>query len=208
MYKVIPAILEQEWGEIEKKIEICQIFSDNFHIDFIDGKFVNNQTFMDSAPFAKYSKNNFLEAHLMVEDPIKYLRPLAQAGFRRFIGQIEEMPDQFEFVAQGEQLGEVGLALDGKTPLKELEASFEDLDILLFMAIDVGFSDREFNPSYLAKIEEVPQWFENIEIDGGINDKTILKAKELRGNIFTCNSFLFEGNPRENFLKLKGLVTV
>lgn len=205
---IIPAILEQEWSEIEKKIETCQIFSDAFHIDFIDGKFVNNQTFMDPAPFAKYSKNNFLEAHLMVEDPIKYLKPIAAAGFRRFIGQIEKMPDQFEFIAEGEQLGEVGLALDGKTPLEDLGSSFEDLDIILFMAIDVGFSGQDFSPSYLEKIEEVPEWFENIEIDGGISDKTILKAKELGGNIFTCNSYLFNGNPSENYLKLRDLAMV
>lgn len=202
---IIPAILEQEWSEIEKKIEVCQVFSDTIHIDFIDGKFAANTTHMDPMSFQKFTQSNFLEAHLMVLDPIKYLRPISAAGFRRFIGQIEKMPDQIEFVAEGEQLGEVGLALDGNTPLEDLEASFEDLDILLFMAIDVGFSGREFKPTYLEKIADVPKWFTNIEIDGGINDETILQAKKLGGNIFTSNSYLFNGNPLENYQKLRGL---
>src|SRR3989344_9598072 len=167
---VIPAILEKDFSEIEKKIELLQGVSDSFHIDFIDGIFAANETILDPALFAKFSKSNFLEAHLMVSDPIAYLDKLANAGFRRFIGHVEMMPDQVEFVAKGEELGEVGLALDGKTPFERIEVSVEALDILLFMTIDAGFSGQSFKPSYAEKIKQVPKWFENIEDNGGIND--------------------------------------
>lgn len=204
---IIPAILEQNFEEIEKKIKIGEDFSNNFHIDFIDGKFAKNTTFMDPTLFAKYSSNNLLEAHLMVEDPIKFIEPLAAAGFKRFIGQIEMMPSQVEFVTRGQELGEVGLALDGKTPFEKLSVPLEDLDLITFMTIDAGFSGQTFNPSYLEKIKKVPQWFEKIEIDGGINDETIVVAKNAGANIFTVNSFLFgSGNPSESYQKLKALV--
>jgi len=204
VYQVIPAILEIDFLEIERKIESLQAVSDYFHIDFIDGVFAANKTFLDPTPFAKFTKGNFLEAHLMVSDPIKYLDPLANAGFKRFIGQIEMMADQVAFVASGERLGEVGLALDGKTPLDKLLAPLDDLDILLFMTIDAGFSGQKFNPSYIEKIKSLVPNFVNIEVDGGINDRTIQIARQCGGNIFTSDSFLFQSkDPVKAYLKLK-----
>ena len=201
---VIPAILEKDFSEIEKKIELLQGVSDSFHIDFIDGIFAANETILDPALFAKFSKSNFLEAHLMVSDPIAYLDKLASAGFRRFIGHIEMMPDQVEFVAKGESLGEVGLALDGKTPYEKVEVSLEDLDMLLFMTIDAGFSGQTFKPLYLEKLKQVPPWFKNIEVDGGINDKTLPDALEAGANIFAVTSFIYESvDPAESFKEIK-----
>ena len=208
MNMVIPAILEQDWEEIEKKIEVAQHFSNHLHIDFIDGVFAKNKTFMDPAAFSKYSKSNFLEAHLMVNDPVKYLEPLAAAGFKRFIGQIEMLPDQSDFVSKGEELGDVGLAIDGKTPIDKLLVALDDLDILLFMAYDAGFSGQGFNPSYLEKIKSLGEVFVDIEVDGGITDKTILEAKNAGANIFTANSFLFGSiDPKKNYFTLSDLVS-
>src|SRR3972149_3834684 len=107
MYKIIPGILEKEWSEIEKKIEIAKSFADTIHIDIIDGKFSPNTTFFDPKPYEKYSKDLFLEVHMMVDNPISYLKPFAAAGFKRFLGHVEKMSDQTEFVAQGQLFGEV-----------------------------------------------------------------------------------------------------
>src|SRR5258708_37874657 len=141
-HQIVPGILEKEWTEIEKKVELIKAFSKKIHIDVIDGKFVPNQTFLDPAPFLKYANPSvgsgqalFLEAHLMVEEPINYLDGFAKAGFRKFIGHIEKMTSQEEFVAKGELLGEVGLGLDLDTPVESITSSFEDLDSVLLMAV-------------------------------------------------------------------------
>src|SRR4030043_2163899 len=96
-------------------------FSKNIHIDIIDGKFAPNTTFLNPGPFSKYTKDADFELHMMVEEPINYLKPWAQVGFKRFIGHIEKMSDQTDFVAQGQLLGEVGLAIDGPTSPDILE---------------------------------------------------------------------------------------
>jgi len=207
-HQIIPGILEKDWAEIEKKIEILKTFSDKIHIDFIDGKFVQNITFLDSTPFSKYASELYLEAHLMVEEPINYLDSFAKAGFKKFIGHIEKMSSQEEFVAQAELLGEVSLALDLDTQLDSIRTSFEDLDSVLLMTVHAGLSAQTFDQSSIEKIislrskATIP-----IEVDGGINDQTILQCKEAGANIFVATSFITgSDNPSEQYQKLKSLV--
>ena len=120
MNEVIPGILEKEWSAIERKLELLKSFAKTVHIDIIDGKFADNTTFLDPGPFKKYEKDFLLEVHMMVDNPLQYLKPWAEAGFQRFLGHIEKMPDPVEFVAQGQLLGAVGLAIDGPTSLDVL----------------------------------------------------------------------------------------
>lgn len=211
MYEVIPGILEKEWTEIERKIELVKSFAKIIHIDIIDGKFAPNTTFLDTTPFKKYSPSAhstgsgqapFFEAHLMVEEPIQYLKPFADAGFKRFIGHIEKMSDQEEFVAQGQMLGEVGLAIDGPTPIDAIKVPYEDLDcILVYTSEHVGFSGPEFKEDRLLKIKAIREKNKSlpIEVDGGINDRTILLAKNAGATRFVTTSFLFGGDPLSNF---------
>src|SRR3989344_9689598 len=139
---IIPAILEKDWKEIEKKLEICREFANSVHIDFIDGKFADNMSFLDPQPFKKYSEYFTLEAHLMVEDPVKYLDNLSNAGFKKFTAHVEKMSNQVEFVAKGEQLGSVGLALDLNTPVSEIKVPLDDLDQILLMSVSAGASGQ------------------------------------------------------------------
>mgnify|MGYP001567555302 CR=1 FL=1 len=197
---IIPAILEKNWEEIEKKLEICRSFANTIHIDFIDGKFADNSSFLEFEPFKKYSEYFFLEAHLMVEEPVNYLDRLSSAGFKRFLGHVEEMSDQVEFVAKGEQLGAVGLALDIETPTSDIKVSLEDLDQILLMSVIAGRSGQEFDKIIIPKIEELrDKGFANIEIDGGINNQTLPLAKNAGANMFCVTSFLFKDNPEEQF---------
>lgn len=208
---IIPGILEQNWEEITKKIEIAKQFADTIHIDFIDGKFAPDTTFLDPKPFAQYSKDLFLEAHLMVEEPINYLKPLSDSGFKRFLGHIEKMSDQTEFVALGQLVGEIGFAIDGRTPLENINVPYEDLDLLLIMTINAGFSGQEFMPELLEKVRQIRGTNKidsegkplAIEVDGGINEKTILLSQGSGANLFVANSCIFKyPNPEEQYNKL------
>ena len=205
MHEIIPGILEKEWSEIERKIELVRPFAKTIHIDIIDGKFAPNTTFIDPKPFLKYSKDIFFELHMMVEEPINYLKPWAEAGFRRFLGHVEKMSNQEEFLAQGQLLGEVGLALDGPTPVDGLNVPLDDLDALLVMTIKAGLSGQEFMSEHLEKIKMFSQntWVP-IEVDGGINDKAINEASESGATRFVSTSFLFKGDPLKQYKILQG----
>lgn len=210
MNEVIPGILEQKWPDIENKIERVKGFAKTIHIDLIDGKFAANSTFLDPAPFKKYTGDLFFELHMMVENPIQYLKPWANAGFKRFLGHIEMMPDQGGFVTQAKQYGEAGLAIDGPTSIFELTIPFSSIKTLLLMDITAGFSGQNFNEVYLRKIRELKEkgFNGNIEVDGGINNETIKLAKDAGATRFVSTSYLFGcQNIESEFAKLSLLVT-
>jgi|SRR5581483_909263 len=211
MFEVIPSpgTEDTEWSTIEEKIEIVRPMVRSLHIDIADGIFIPHKTFMDPTPFKKYSDVLFLEVHFMTDNPIQYLKQYADCGFKRFIGQIEKMKDVEEFVAQGQLLGEVGLAIDGPTPLSSLKINLDDLDCLLFYTgQQAGHSGASFMPDRLEKVKEVRKSSTIlIEVDGGISDTTIVQAKEAGVTRFVTTGFVFDSeNPLLQLKKLQDAI--
>lgn len=198
---IIPGILEDNWPAIEQKIEKIKGFAKIIHIDFIDGKFADNTTFLDPKPFKKYSDDIYFELHMMVVDPEKYIEPFANAGFKRFLGHIEQMDNQTDFIARAKRFGQGGLALDGPTSLSEISVPFSDLNSILVMDITAGFSGQKFNEVYLKKVEELRNKTSiPIEVDGGINDQTIKEAFDAGATRFVATSFIHNHtNPSGQF---------
>lgn len=224
MFEVIPGILEKNWSDIERKIEIVRAFAKTasnaaaaIHIDIIDGKFAPNATFIDPLPFKKYTlplsgQALFFEVHLMVEDPIQYLKPFADAGFKRFLGHVESFRNkesQVEFIAKAQALGEVGLAIDGPTPLSMIDFPYQGLNCILVMTIKAGESGQMFTPKYLDKVREIRKRneFLPIEVDGGVNDQTLVLSKNAGANRFVSTTFIFnapiDSGPKAQFNLLK-----
>lgn len=210
MNRIVPGILEKDWEAVEKKLESLKGIAKKVQIDFIDQTF-ENRTFLDPQSFKKYSDEFFLQAHLMVEDPISHLENLSDSGFKSFVGQIEEMKSQAEFIALGQTLGEVGLAIDLETELSEIKINIVDLDILLLMAVKAGRSGQEFDDRIIEKIRNAKNLIGSsgakIEIDGGISDSTIRKGVEAGADFFVASSYLFQSEDiREQIEKLNLLI--
>lgn len=210
MFEIIPSpgTTDKDFAGIEKKIQSVLPFVKTIHIDVIDGKFANNTTFSDPEPFAKYTKappgetGIIFEVHLMVHEPVNYLKKWADAGFSRFIGQVEKMSNQAEFIAEAELLGDAGLAIDLSTGVNAIKVPLDDLDAILVMGVRAGFSGQTFNEDAMVKVRELRERTEiPIEMDGGINDKTIHMASMVGANRFVATSFLFdsEKSPKEQF---------
>ena len=201
MHDVIPGILEKNWVEIEKKIELIKPFSRTVHIDVIDGKFSSEISFLETEPFKKYKDDFFMEVHLMVEKPEDYLKIYAQAGFKRFLGHVEKMQNIEEFIALGQVLGEVGIAVDSTTQLESLNIPFDDIDTVLLMSVKAGKSGQEFLPEVIDRIKQIKiQTQVPIEIDGGINEQTIIEARKVGAQRFVATSFIFNSkDPMQSF---------
>lgn len=194
MYEIIPSPGtfvkdEKEWGD---KIKLVRPFAKTIHVDVVDGIFAPNTTIAEPEWFAPFAKDFILEIHLMTDEPVNHLQKWADAGFRRFIGQIEKMSDQAEFVAQAQLLGEAVLALDKPSPVEAIQVPIEDLDGLLVMTIQAGLSGQKFEESLLAKVRKLRKQTQlPIEVDGGINDQTIAMAAHAGANRFVATSFLY-----------------
>ncbi len=204
MHNVIPGILETDSLEIEKKLSFIKRFSNKVHIDILDGKFCPEISFNDPTFFKKYASDFFMEAHLMVEDPASYVKPFAANGFKRFLGQVEKMKNLDEFVAEGQIFGEVGLALDINTPVESISINFDDLDTVLLMAVKAGRSGQVFMPEVLNKIKALrAKTSLPIEVDGGVNETTIVSCNQEGARRFVVTSHIFKDkDPMQAFEKL------
>lgn len=216
MIQVIPAILEKEFTEIEKKIHLVEGLVTWVQIDIADNTLVSNSTFLDPVPFKKLTATYShpeniginLELHLMVKDPLRYLERFAGAGFKRFYAHIEG--DFVEdYIAGCYKLGvEVGLAIDGPTPLTKVYEYIDNIDCLLVMAIEAGESGRPYLEETADRIKKLRELdFEiPIAVDGAmdaVNAKKVIAAGATRIN---SNSFIFSGpSVEERINTLKNL---
>lgn len=196
MVEVIPAILEQDFNEIEKKIRIVEDFSEWVQIDIADNSLVPNTTFLDPAPFAKLQTKLNLELHMMVKDPLMYLERFNAVRFKRFYAHIEGgFVD--EYIAKCYQLGvEVGLAIDGPTDFSKIRDYLDNIDAVLVMAIDAGFSGRPFREDTVEKIIKIREVDMEIPIavDGAMNDENSQKVISAGATRINSNSFVFASN--------------
>lgn len=205
-----PGTNNPDWASMEKKIEMVLPFADSVHIDLLDGKFAPNTTSLDPTPFAKYAKQIILEAHFMVENPEQYIESFAAAGFKRFIGQVEQMPDVVSFLAKAQLYGEAGLAIDGPTGLDKLPENLDDVDVVLaYTGEKAGFSGATMVFDRLEKTAELraKDAFLPIEIDGGVNPETIIAARQAGVTRFVTTGYIYGGeNPKERYNELLQLV--
>lgn len=206
--EILPGILEKEWAPLEERLQIAKPFAKAIHIDLLDGKFAPNTSYLDPTPFAAYKDTFLLELHMMVHEPIDYLQAFADAGFRRFIGHVEQMSDQAAFVSKAQEFGEAMLALDAKTPVDAITVPEIDLDGILVMTVNAGFSHQQFMPECLEKVRRLSEKTEiPLAVDGGINDTTIAQAFTAGATRFVSTNFIFvKGEPEVQFQTLQKLL--
>lgn len=207
MNNILPAIFEQDFVQIEKRLDLVKPFAKAIHIDLLDGKFAKNTSFSDPQAFMKYKGEFFFELHMMVEEPESYLEVWSKAGIGRFIGHIEKMNDQASFVSRAQNLGEVGLALDAHTSSEEVKVPLEDLDSLLIMTVKAGLSGQQFMPECLEKVRYfAPTGIVPVEVDGGISLQTLPDAVKAGAKRAAVTSALFwHGEAEDNFHDLQKL---
>lgn len=193
---IIPGILEKEWAPIEERLRLVAGLVRTVQIDIADNTLVPNVTFLQFVEFGQLDQFGTLnfEAHLMVANPEKYIKPLVDAGFKRLIAHVEAHdPRLFLEQVKYEQV-EVGLAIDGATELDQIEPFLEEIDMVLVMTIEAGFSGQEFMTETVEKMKTIHQNFPDlpIEVDGGINAETAKIVKDAGATRLVSTSFLFK----------------
>lgn len=197
MIDVIPGILEKEWNAIVERIALVAPYTEWVQIDIADNTIVPNETLTDVSKFKELLSlfpHLKLEAHLMVAEPEKYIKPLADAGFRRAIAHVEATdPRTFLAEIQYEEM-EVGVAIDGLTEFDQIEPFLDAVDCVLVMTIEAGFSGQSFMPETMEKVKLIRQNFPDlpIEVDGGINDQTAKVAIEAGATRLAATSYIFK----------------
>lgn len=196
MIEVIPAILETDFAEIERKMLMVEEKVEWVQIDIADGILVPNIVLVQPLLFQKIDIALLLELHMMVKDPLRFLTPFATVGFKRFFAHIEaDFVD--EYIQKCHELGcEAGVAIDGPTSTDKLTPFIEKADAVLVMAIEAGFSGRPYREDTADKIRGIKQMDTDIPIavDGAMNDVNALKVITAGATRINSNSYIFDSD--------------
>ena len=175
MTDVTPAIFTDDPEILNQQIAFLAPYVPWIQLDLSDGTMVPTATVMDmeklKAILSEHKETSF-EAHLMVDNPVKYFKLLADAGFKRIIAQVEcSDPRQFLDEAQLDSM-EVGLALDGASELDIIEPFLEMVDLVVIMTIEAGSPDAPFLPESLEKMRSLRHHYPDLSIaaEGNIDE--------------------------------------
>ncbi|MBI2099498.1 ribulose-phosphate 3-epimerase [Candidatus Uhrbacteria bacterium] len=205
MVKVIPAILAKTKEEFESKVKTAADFASEIQLDIMDGKFVSNITWGAPEEIKKMNLPPF-EAHLMIQNPEREVSKWAEAGAKRIIAHIEAITDLPLYIEAVKKAGcGAGVAINPETSVEAVSDFLSNLDAVLVMGVNPGFSGQEFNPTALIKVAELRKLNQNIsiEVDGGVS---FVNAKELAeagaDGLVVANAIFKSDTPKAAYEKL------
>lgn len=201
--KIAPSILSADFSQLGNEIRaVDNGGADVIHIDVMDGHFVPNITIGPLVvEAARRVTEKPLDVHLMITDPGAYIDAFADAGADWITVHVEACTHLHRVIAQIKQRGlKAGAVLNPSTSLSTLDYILEDLDIVMVMSVNPGFGGQSFIPSTLEKIWQLRQRIEalgldiDIEIDGGVSNKTIQDIAAAGANVFVAGSAVYNSD--------------
>lgn len=198
---IAPSILSADFAHLAEEIESVEKGgADLLHLDIMDGHFVPNITIGPPvvASIRKITKLP-LDAHLMIEDPARYVDELIQAGVN-WISVHAETDSHLNRTIQHirSQGVRAGVAINPATPISALEEVIPDVDFVLVMSVNPGFGGQQFIPSVLHKIRKLREKISSnnyrarIEIDGGVDVGNLDEVLAAGADVIVVGSAIFK----------------
>ncbi|MEO0289855.1 MAG: ribulose-phosphate 3-epimerase [candidate division WOR-3 bacterium] len=207
--KIAPSIIAGDFSDLKKTIrKIEKSGSDLIHIDVMDGVYVPNITFGPMIVEAIRKLTNLpLDIHLMIIDPLRYIRRFKNSIPHLISFHVEATDKVKETIEEIHHFARAGIAINPETPLERVLPYLKDVERVLVMTVNPGFSGQKFIESASFKIKELKEIKEKdnlkfeIAVDGGLNKENIFYVINLGAEVLCIGSFFFKEKKINKFIK-------
>jgi ribulose-phosphate 3-epimerase len=201
--KIVPSILSANQDRLQEEINEIEEHSDLLQVDVMDNKFVPNIT-PQAELLKKFDTKVPLDIHLMVQEPSeKYIKTFINANKKLKINNItvhyeacSNLDKTLNFIKKNNI--KAAVAINPKTSLDAIKDRLDDVDMVLVMTVEPGFSGQKFMESCMDKVKELrklrPEL--DIQVDGGVNDETAAIAAKAGANVLVVSSFIFKSEDK------------
>lgn len=206
-YILSPSILSADFKVLGEQMKATEENGATYlHFDVMDGMFVPSISFgMPVLKSIHDATGQVMDAHLMVQEPIRYVEAFKEAGAHIVTVHLEACQDVGATLGKIHDCGmKAGLSICPETPVSAVEPFLPQIEMLLIMSVHPGFGGQKFIPESLDKIREARQKIReggyniDIQVDGGIYLTNVREVLDAGANIIVAGSAVFKGDPGEN----------
>lgn len=203
---ITPSILSCDLGHLQDEVDSIEAHADWIQVDVMDGHFVPNLSF--GAPVMKCIKTKLpLDVHLMVSNPAARIAEFLDAGASNITFHAEAVTstkDRRAIIAAIHQNATAGIAINPATPVSAIDDVIGEVDLVLIMSINPGFSGQAFMPEVLEKVKEIRKKHPRlmVQMDGGISDKTARACIEAGANNLVSATYIFSAPDRAKAISI------
>ncbi len=194
---ILPSLLLCDFANLEREVRLLEEAGvDCLHLDVMDGHFVPNLTYgMPIVDALRKVTQLPLDVHLMISDPTKYAEQFADAGADSITFHIEALNTPKPLLEKLKSRGvAAGLAINPSSDFNLLLPFVPDCDLVLVMSVEAGFGGQAFNPIAIERLSELRRSFGPgllLEVDGGVNEKTVGQCTANGADLLVVGSALF-----------------